>query len=262
MSDSKGVPRPASIGITRTRGFGAAPQSRWLRVYGVGVDQSPRHALLVLTGRADLVFQELHREPVYVHGLRALGKAAGPVVISADAADVPRAREDLRRLRLRAEVVAGDEWWDGVRREPGRGLVVHDALCPLVDRGFVASLLQRSDARPAVSFIGIRAVTDTLKAVVDGQIQGTIDRERVATVTSPAVIAREALHCLDDPPPVHAFADLVSWLRERGQVELVKAPSLGRRIEDARSVRLLESLDEVGHRVRAVRTGSVPEDRP
>ncbi|MGZ5398970.1 MAG: 2-C-methyl-D-erythritol 4-phosphate cytidylyltransferase [Nocardioides sp.] len=225
------------------------------------MDQQPRHALLVLAERADLVFHELHREPLYVHGLRALGEAAGHVVVSADPTDVDRVRDDLRRLRLRADVVAGDAWWDGVQREPGRGLVVHDALCPLVDRDFVGSVLQRADDRPTVSFVAIRVVTDTLKAVVDGQIQGTIDRERVATVTSPAVIAPDVLRGLDDPPPVHAFAELVVWLRQRGLVELVKAPSLGRRIEDARSVRLLESLDEVGHRVRAVRVGSVPEDR-
>lgn len=236
------------------------PSSR--RLYGVRVDQPPRHALLVLAGREDLVFHELHREPLYVHGLRALGEAAGHVVVSADPADVSRVREDLRRLRLRNEVVADDEWWGDVRREPGGGLVVHDALCPLVDGGFLRSVLRRADTRPAVSFVGVRAVTDTLKAVVDGQIQGTIDRERVATVTSPAVIAPELLRGLDEPPPVHGFAELVGWLRARGEVELVKAPSLGRRIEDARSVRLLESLDEVGHRVRAVRVGSVPEDRP
>lgn len=242
--------------------LGVVPRPQWPRLYGVGVDQPPRHALLVLARRADLVFHELHREPLYVHGLRALGEAAGHVVVSADPADVPRVRDDLRRLRLRAEVVADDEWWDDVRRESGGGLVVHDALCPLVDGSFFGSVLQRADARPTVSFVAIRAVTDTLKAVVDGQIQGTIDRERVATVTSPAVIAPEVLRGLDAPPPVHAFAELVAWLRERGEVELVKAPSLGRRIEDARSVRLLESLDEVGHRVRAVRAGSVPEDGP
>lgn len=223
------------------------------------MDQPLRHALLVLAGRAELVFHELHREPLYVHGLRALTEAAGHVVVSADPTDVSRVRDDMRRLRLRADVVAGDGWWDDVRRERRRGLVVHDALCPLVDGDFVGSVLQRADARPAVSFVGIRGVTDTLKAVVDGQIQGTIDRERVATVTSPAVIAPELLRGLDGPPPVHAFAELVGWLRARGEVELVKSPSLGRRIDDARSVRMLESLDEVGHRVRAVR--SVPKDR-
>lgn len=223
------------------------------------MDQSPRHALLVLAGRDQLVFHELHREPLYVHGLRALAAAAGEVVISADPNDVPRVRADVRRLRLEAEVVGGDGWWDAVRRDPRGGLVVHDALCPLVDGDFVGSVLQRADARPTLSYVAIRAVTDTLKAVVDGQIQGTIDRERVATVTSPAVIAAEVLYGLADPPPVHAFAELVGWLRGRGEVELVRAPSLGRRIEDAPSVRMLESLDEVGHRVRAVR--SVAEDR-
>ena len=54
-------------------------------------------------------------------------------------------------------------------------------------------------------------------------------------------------------PPVDDFATLVTWLRDRGEVELVRAPSLGRRVEHARAVHLLEHVDEVGHRVRAGR---------
>jgi hypothetical protein len=63
----------------------------------------------------------------------------------------------------------------------------------------------------------------------------------------------DVLTDLDGPPPVADFAEVVAWLQERGAVELVKAPSLGRRLESERGVHLLESLDEVGHRVRTTR---------
>jgi hypothetical protein len=101
-------------------------------------------------------------------------------------------------------------------------------------------------------------VTDTLKTVVDGRIEGTIDREGLAAVTSPLVVTAEVLDAAEEAPPVHDFAAMVTWLRDRGEVELLRAPSLGRRVEHSRAVHLLECVDEVGHRVRA----SVPEDRP
>ena len=43
---------------------------------------------------------------------------------------------------------------------------------------------------------------------------------------------------------------LVGWLRERGPVELVVAPAIARRVDDASAVNLLESIDELGRRVR------------
>ena len=173
--------------------------------------------------------------------------------------DLRRVREDVERWRLPVTVIVHDDWWDTVRTAPGRGLLAHDVLCPLVTPGFLADLDRRADARPETSFVAVRPVTDTLKTVVDDRIQGTIDREGLAAVTSPIVVAPELLAGAgDEPPPVLDFAAMVTWLRARGEVELVRAPSLGRRVEHSRAVHLLECVDEVGHRVRA----SVPEDRP
>jgi hypothetical protein len=42
---------------------------------------------------------------------------------------------------------------------------------------------------------------------------------------------------------------LVAWLRERGPVELVTAPSLARRVDDASAVNLLECVDELRRQV-------------
>jgi hypothetical protein len=49
---------------------------------------------------------------------------------------------------------------------------------------------------------------------------------------------------------VDDFARLAAWLRARGPVELVRAPSLARRVDDASAVNLLECVDELARRVR------------
>jgi hypothetical protein len=217
------------------------------------VDRRPPHPLLVLAGRARLAHHPLHGEPLYAHALRALTDAVGPGTVVTDDGEVPRVTREVARWQRDTRVVAGDEWWDAVRDDRDRGLIAHDVLCPLVGADFIRSVVDRSRVRPHVSFVGVQAVTDTLKTVIDGTIRGTIDRERVATVTSPVLIAAKVLQSLDGPPPVADFAEVVTWLRERGEVELVKAPSLGRRLEGERGIHLLESLDEVGHRVRTHR---------
>jgi 2-C-methyl-D-erythritol 4-phosphate cytidylyltransferase len=218
-----------------------------------------RHALLVVTGRSELAFHDLHGEPLYAHALRALAEVAGPVVVGVDRPDLRRVRDDVARWRLPVTVLVHDDWWDTVRTTPGQGLIAHDVLCPLVTPAFLDDVSRRADDHPAASFVAVRPVTDTLKTVVDGRILGTIDREGLAAVTSPIVVPPALLaEAGDRPPPVHDFAAMVTWLRARGDVELVRAPSLGRRVEQPSAVHLLECVDEVGHRVRA----SVPEDRP
>ncbi|GAA1477875.1 hypothetical protein GCM10009623_23210 [Nocardioides aestuarii] len=187
----------------------------------------------------------------------------------ADPADADRLRRDARRWGIPVDVLPPETWWQQVVAD-GRPLLVHDALCPLVTAGFITTVLARGRERPDQGAAGVRTVTDTLKAVVDGRITETIDRDALVTVTSPVLVPATALDAGDvsAPMPVDDGAALVAWLRRRVEVELVRAPSLGRRIEDVRAVRLLESLDEVGHRVRAGAGhptpvgASVAEDRP
>jgi hypothetical protein len=212
-----------------------------------------RHLLLALGRRSGLPFELLHGEPLYAHAVRALAEVPGRLVVQVDKPDLERVREDMDCWRIPATVVAGAEWWDLVVHAPGAGLVVHDPLCPLVKAEFVISLMRSAHEQPAVSFVAVRPVTDTLKAVVDGKITGTIDREALATVTSPILVASEVIsrESQEPPPPVHDFAEMVGWLRHRGVVELVRAPSLARRVEHARTVHLLECVDEVARRVRA-----------
>jgi hypothetical protein len=199
--------------------------------------------VLSLLGHAWLGFETLHGEPLFVHALRALGEALGgePLVV-VRRPDVARVAADVSRTGLAARVVAEEDWWEAAG--PGHDLLVHDALCPLASAEFLAAVAARAGAGSVVAF---RPVTDTVKTAVDGAIQGTIDRESLAAVTSPVLVAAETL---DAVPPLADFARLVGWLRERGPVELVTAPAIARRVDDASAVNLLESIDELGRRVR------------
>ncbi len=130
----------------------------------------------------------------------------------------------------------------GVR---ARRCCVHDALCPLASAEFLAERGRRTPAPARV--VAFRPVTDTVKTAVDGAIQGTIDRESLAA--SPR-------RCWSRPRLWTASRRsatsprLVGWLRQRGPVELVVAPAIARRVDDASAVNLLESIDELGRRVR------------
>ena len=51
--------------------------------------------------------------------------------------------------------------------------------------------------------------------------------------------------------PTASLVALLAWLRERGEVDLPKAPSMARRVEDVSALAVLESVDELAGRVRA-----------
>lgn len=225
-------------------------------------------AVLAMAGRDGLPHAPLHKVPLYLHALRALsGSGVGELVVAVDAADLERVERDVRRAGVRARVRAGAGWWEHVRElDTSAGLLVHDALCPLASADFLRGVRVDAAARPDASVLAFRPVTDTVKTVVDSRIQGTIDREGLAALVSPAVVAPDVLAravAADDRPPVDDFARLAGWLRERGELGLVRAPSLARRVDDASAVNLLECVDELARRTRRepVSDAAVPGTR-
>jgi 2-C-methyl-D-erythritol 4-phosphate cytidylyltransferase len=211
---------------------------------------APSQPLLAvqLCGRGRLPFEQLHGHPLLAHVLHTAARAAGgPVTVLVDkatsAADVRRV---VRASGEVAEIVDAGSWWP---RQAAPVLLL-DVLCPLVPLAFVREVAALAAERPGTALVGYRPVTDTVKSVVGGKVQGTIDRERLAIVTSPVLVplsVRGGAH--SDPPPADA-AELVGWLRDRVPVELVRAPSVGRRVEDVASVHLLECVDEIARRTR------------
>jgi 2-C-methyl-D-erythritol 4-phosphate cytidylyltransferase len=215
-----------------------------------GPSAAPLVAIAV-TGRGDLPYLALHGEPLLAHVLRTAHTVSrgNPVTIVVD--DEPRgagvAGVELERIARSAggatEVVGAGDFW---ARSHGRAVAVLDPLCPLVPASFVTQVLERSQAEPATALVAFRPVTDTVKSVVGGRIRGTIDRQRLAMVSSPVVLPVAAL---GEQPPTDV-SDLVTWLRLRVTVELVRAPSAARRVDDEAALQVLECLDEIDRRIR------------
>ena len=134
------------------------------------------------------------------------------------------------------------QWWAG---RAARADLVHDALCPLAP----AALLREVAAGPPERAVAAyRPVTDTVKTARDDRIEGTIDRDRLGIVVAPVLIPRDL--GVGEPPPPLDLARMVDWLRARTTVDLVRSPSLARRVHDLGSVALLECVDEMARRVR------------
>jgi 2-C-methyl-D-erythritol 4-phosphate cytidylyltransferase len=222
----------------------------------------PAHAILAVLGRDDLPFASLHGVPLYLHALRSLVTASPEgvsVVVAANHED--RVRGEVRDAGLSVPVLGGATWWAETGPRLGGSLLVHDPLCPLASAAFLREVRRTGHEHPGLSLAAFRPVTDTVKTVVDECIQGTIDREGLAALIAPVLIAAKVLReavAAGDEPPLENFGELLSWLRTRGPVELVKGPSLARRVDDASAVNLLECVDEVGRRVHTEPGGGVP----
>lgn len=212
---------------------------------------SSPQTVLVLGDRGTLPFEALHGEPLYLHGLRALvGAFPVDATVTVDADHLTRVQNEIADVGIAAGVVTSRTWWEEL--DPADDLLVHDALCPLTTAQFLRDVAERVVERPGCSFMSFRPVTDTTKTVVDGQISGTIDRQGLAALMSPAVVPASVLaHAVSAGrmPPLSDFAELATWLRGLGDLQLVRAPSMARRVDDASAVNLLECLDEVGRRV-------------
>jgi hypothetical protein len=200
-------------------------------------------AVLVMADRGALPFTLLHGEPLVLHALHAL-LAAWPARVMVVVDDGCREQTaHLMRGLARGAVTLVDppEWWES---RGGGTDVLHDPLCPLVPEAFLRDL----GTADGVARAAYRPVTDTVKTALDGRISGTLDRDRLGVVVAPVVLPPSI--AVGEPHPPLAFAPLVRWLRARGAVELVRAPSAARRVDDEQGVMLLECVEESARRVR------------
>ena len=129
--------------------------------------------------------------------------------------------------------------WDALV-ESGEPVVLHDPLCPMTPPDFIAGCLEHAVEHACV-VVAVRPVTDTVKAVADGVVGETVDREGLVAVASPVVLPAEVVAALDGLPSTD-FAELAAALRARFPVELVEAPPSARRVGSAEDVRVLEAL--------------------
>lgn len=208
-------------------------------------------AVLTVVGRGDLAFAPLHRRPLLQHALAVLEEVLpGRVSVVADPADV---RRTTRAAGRSAHVLTPSEWQRQATEEGGGPVLVHDPLCPLVGRDFLAEVLAEGARVPDASVVAYRPVTDTVKNMAGSRITGTVDRETLATVASPVLVAAAVLARATeaDALPLGSETALSAWVHHHGPVRMVRAPSLARRVDDLASLHLLQCLDEVRRRTRS-----------
>lgn len=213
-----------------------------------------------LLGRGDLAFEPIHGVPLYLHALHTLLGVAPDATVVATAADLGRVRAECRSLDATVLVVEEEDWRSMSHTVSGRAVLVHDPLCPLVPPSVLLDFVARGAACPGTSYVAYRPVTDTVKTAVDGRIEGTIDRELLAALASPVLVAA-GVHD-GTPLPLHDVERLLTHLRSRGPVELVLAPPIARRVDDLSAVHLLECVDELERRLRHEQSSSLSVGRP
>jgi hypothetical protein len=196
---------------------------------------------VVAAGRGRLPYARLHRRPLVAHALAAAARLGTPPVLLADDR---LGEDDLDELPTGTVVTTAEEWWP---RQTG-AVLLHDPLCPLTPASVLEQMREAHRADPTRSVAGFRPVTDTVKTVRDDRVVGTVDRDRLAVVTSPVLLAQRLVAL--GRPPLDDFAALVAWARGHGPVDLVKVPSLGRRVQDEAAVHVLECVDEMAHQLR------------
>jgi 2-C-methyl-D-erythritol 4-phosphate cytidylyltransferase len=155
----------------------------------------------------------------------------------------------LAAAKVAAEVCADGDW------APGAGpVLVHDPLCPLTPPEFLRSVVADGAGAGASPAMAFRPVTDTVKIADDVRIRGTVDRDTLAALSSPALLTRELLERARAAgagrPPLRDVTALLAWMRRHGEVELVRAPSMARRVDDESAVLVLQCVDELGRRTR------------
>ncbi len=209
--------------------------------------------IVPLIGREQLAYARFGDAPLFMAAVGALHRAIDSTVhLLVGSARAASAQRDAQVGSYDAVTVP--EVFELVREAAERDspIAIHDPLCPLLSSGFLADLVSRASLGETV--VGVRPVIDTVKAVRDGAIVRTLDRDAWRSVASPVALpARRLLELskvTDLAGTLLRHDVLVLALREVGPVTLVPAPAASLRVHDSSSLALLRGFDAVGHRIR------------
>lgn len=220
----------------------------------------PLACLVPVLPTAGLSFDavRLHGAPLFVHACRSLAAAVeGPVIVAVPVGAEPSVAAELAAngvvgpdvLSLGAslgEVLARALQLPGAWSDPTVSVVLHDPRCPLTPPAALAEAVTTARARPGAVVVAARAMTDTVKELVDGVVRATVDRERLRVLASPLVLPGERLRRVAEVGALAGCADvdaLLQVVRTAGApLVWVPAPVAARRVSDSSEVAVLECL--------------------
>lgn len=238
----------------------------WLQPWTAGMTMLSAVVPVLLmsgqTGGLPVASVRLHGRPLFVHAARTLSEVAGPgTVVSAPPGGRHTVLAALAADGLEALPVfeGGDTLGEvltrvlasGGRRAPRRAasVLVHDPRCPLVPASYLRDVMAAAETDRGAVLMATRPMTDTVKSVIDGVVQATVDRDLLRVLTSPLVLPAALLHDLVEAGGLQQCGDvddLVDLARAAGaRVRWVPAPSMASRVSDAAAVSVLECLTEV-----------------
>ena len=206
--------------------------------------------LVPLGPREALAMRPLNGVPLLVHAIRALR------VVTGSATTVVALDRQVAAEVLASNELAGVDVWGyaelGSRLDTQVGslpaYLVHDPLCPLVSARDIAGVARLGSGGGGAA--AVLVVTDTVKRVRHDAgrtlVAGTVDRARLRRVGSPVLIPGRAVagirRRLGDRTWLDDLGAVVRALRSMTPVSLVEMPTLGRRVDAADSLLVLESL--------------------
>jgi 2-C-methyl-D-erythritol 4-phosphate cytidylyltransferase len=156
-------------------------------------------------GRVPKQFMRIGGEPILAATVRRFAShpAVRLVVVAAPRAHLARTRQALGPLMRRVSigVVEGgaerqESVWRGVQAVPAETeiILVHDAVRPFVTRSLIDAVLEAAAETGAA--VCARPIAETVKRVVNGRVEQTVDRQGLWAVQTPqgfhAGLLREA----------------------------------------------------------------------
>lgn len=168
--------------------------------------------------------------PVAGRGSLPFSLIHGEALVSSAALGLQSAGIDL--------IDASISW--GQIQASGRGVLLHDPLCPLTPPEFLRDIALGTEHGICVA---VRPVTDTVKRLDGDEVRETVDRSELVQVCSPIALPATVVGELADWPR-GSFEEIVEVLRARWPVQYVQAPPLARRVDSEEAVALLQALSE------------------
>jgi 2-C-methyl-D-erythritol 4-phosphate cytidylyltransferase len=197
-----------------------------------------------LVERGPLVFARFRGRALFLSAVDALSAAgAEPIMVLVGPGDLSRAEHELAAYPA-VELVEGPAEHTRVAdaASASQVAVIHDPLCPLVSAPALRRMLRSRE--PATVTLCVLALVDSVKAVREGFVEESLDRDSLRVLSSPLIMPADLLREVPDlGATLSRPTALAEWLDGRSAVHLALAPLMSQRAEDLSSLAVLELID-------------------